>query len=180
MSHASTSSERRELELALRRELESLGEPPLGEAELALVLERRFDDDPEVATVSRLVELASASAPSEGLSELELHRGWRTVEQRVARPAVVRAPAVGRRRLSVAVGGLAAAAAVLLIVIGPGKDDGEATHAQAPTAQQVAAIGEQVHASLRALDDGKTDSERAVELAADYQRRLAARQEQDG
>jgi hypothetical protein len=41
-------------------------------------------------------------------------------------------------------------------------------------------MGDQVRATLRVLDDGKSDSQRAAERAAEYQRRLAQRQEQDG
>ncbi len=174
MSHPSPSSDRRERELALRRELEALGEDPPSETELALIL----DDDPEVQTVSRLVELASASDPTEPLSELELHRGWRTIEQRsTGKRNAEQAPAASRRWLFAAVGGLAAAACVLFIVLGPNGDD---AGIDGPSREQVTEMSEQVHATLDALDDGKTDSQRAAELAADYQRRLAKRQEQDG
>ena len=130
--------------------------------------------------MSRLVELSAASSPTEPLSELELHRGWRNVEQRAAgKSPVVSSPAIGsRRRWVVAAVGLAAAAGVLFIVIGPQRD--ATLDAEPPSREQVAEMGEQVHATLQALDDGKSDSERAAELAAEYQRRLAIRQEQDG
>ena len=178
MSHSSTSPEQRERELELRRELEALGEPPPSDDELAL-FERDLEDDPEIATVSRLVELSAASESTEPLSELELHRAWRNVEQRtVSKPAVERSVVGSRRWLIVAVG-LAAAAGVLFIVIGPERDATLDANAKGPSREQVAEMSEQVHATLQALDDGKSDSERAAELAADYQRRLK-RQEQDG
>jgi hypothetical protein len=175
MSHASPSPEQHERELAVRRELEMLGEEPPSPAELALVLER----DPEVAIVSRLAELAEAES-AEPLSELELHRAWRNVEQRItmAEPR----PKIGggsRRWLLTAIGGLAAAAGVLFMVFGPDRTADRRADAQTPSIEQVAEMGEQVRTALQALDDGKSDSECATELAADYQRRLT-QQEHDG
>lgn len=185
MSHASPSPEQRELEL--RRELELLGEEPPSPAELAL--EQDGEHESEIATVSRLVELAQGERVAP-LSELELHRGWRTVEQRSVADAVEHAPVrpVGhgptgggaRRWLFAAVGGLAAAAGVLFVVLGPERDTTRHATAENPSSEQVAKMGEQVRASLRVLDDGKSDSERAAERAADYQRRLAQRQERGG
>jgi hypothetical protein len=194
MSHAHPSPEQHERELVLRRELELLGEEPPSPAELALVLER----DPEVAAVSRLAELAQAER-FESLSELEVHRAWRTIEQRiaVAEPAEVgngsgepdeksepTRPKTGgggsRRWLLAAVGGLAVAAGVLFVVFLPDRDAGRRADVETPNSEQVAEMGEQVRTALQALDDGKSDSERAAELAAEYERRLARRQEQDG
>jgi hypothetical protein len=187
MSHARPSPEQHERELVLRRELELLGEEPPSEEELALALDRTGDDHgddhgdhADIAVVSRLTELA-AGERFESLSELELHRVWRTVEQRAANaePAKTIGGSGARRWLLAAVGGLAAAAAVLFVVLGP-DDDARHADAQAPSSEQIAEMGEQVRASLKALDDGKSDSERATELAAEYQRRLAQRQEHDG
>lgn len=187
MSPARPNPDQRELEL--RRELELLGEEPPSPDELAL-LEQDGEQEPEIAIVSRLVELAQAER-FDSLSELELHRGWRSVEQRAVNDATVERvepvepvghrPTGGgaRRWLFAAVGGLAAAAAVLFVVFGPERDTQQAA-AEAPSSEQVAEMGEQVRATLRVLDDGKSDSERAVERAAEYQRRLAQRQEQDG
>jgi hypothetical protein len=204
MSHPSPGPEQREREAELRRELESLGEPPPSDDELALILDQQRDDDSrdlDVATVSRLVELASASGSTMPLSELELHRGWRTIEQRAAAQSGPELSREGRedksgrelsregredksgptrrRWLFVGVGSLAAAAGVLFVVLGPERkpiDDG----AQGPSLEQVQTMSEQVHATLRALDDGKSDTQRAAEIAADYERRLKQRQEQDG
>jgi hypothetical protein len=179
MSHAHPSHEQRELEL--RRELELLGEEPPSPAELALVFEQE-GEEPEIATVSRLVELAQGERVAP-LSELELHRGWRNVEQRALHDEPVRhAPTGGgaRRWLFAAIGGLAAAAAVLFVVFGPERDTNRHATGEPPSSEQVAKMGEQVRASLRALDDGKSDSERAAERAAEYERRLAQRQERDG
>jgi hypothetical protein len=177
----------------LRRELELLGEEPPSAEELALVLDGTGDDLGEVAVVGRLTELAAAER-FDPLSELELHRVWRSVEQRAA-PAEPDATGptghgkqatktIGgggaRRWLLAAVGGLAAAAAVLFVVLGPGRDEARHADAKAPSSEQVAEMGDQVRATLQALDDGKSDSERAAELAAEYQRRLAQRQEHDG
>lgn len=183
MSHARPNSEQRELEL--RRELELLGEEPPSPAELALVLGQDAEQDLEIATVSRLVELAEGERIA-ALSELELHRGWRNVEQRAVHDAssepAKHAPTGGgaRRWLFAAVGGLAAAAAVLFVVFGPERDPARQAAAEPPTREQVAKMGEQVRATLKVLDDGKSDSERAAERAAEYQRRLEQRQEQDG
>jgi hypothetical protein len=192
MSPARPNPDQRELEL--RRELELLGEEPPSPDELAL-LEQDGEQEPEIAIVSRLVELAQAER-FDSLSELELHRGWRSVEQRAVNDGSVEhggpvgrvehvqdghRPTGGgaRRWLFAAVGGLAAAAAVLFVVFGPERDTQQQA-AEAPSSEQVAEMGEQVRATLRVLDDGKSDSERAVERAAEYQRRLAQRQEQDG
>jgi hypothetical protein len=82
--------------------------------------------------------------------------------------------------LFAAVGGLAAAAAVLFVVFGPERDGARHATVEAPSSEQVAKMGEQVRATLRVLDDGKSDSERAAERAAEYEQRLAQRQERDG
>jgi hypothetical protein len=196
MSHARPSPEQHERELVLRRELELLGEEPPSAEELALVLDGTRGDPGEVAVVSRLTELAAAER-FDPLSELELHRVWRSVEQRAAHAEPDAAGPAGptghgkqatktiggggaRRWLLAAVGGLAAAAAVLFVVLGPGRDEARHADAKAPSSEQVAEMGDQVRATLQALDDGKSDSERAAELAAEYQRRLAQRQEHDG
>jgi hypothetical protein len=218
----------------IERELAALGEAPPSVAEL----EGAFDDTPEVASVARLVELAEPVV-FEDLSELESHRAWRQIEQRLggsgeadektgqAAEASVspkpdpsgraravggsdpqkpdpsgraravggsdpqkpdpsgRARAVGgsdpqksgpRRWLSAAFG-LAAAAAVIIVVLTTEQERGEV---EGPSAEEVAELGEQVRASLRVLDDGKSDSERAAERAAAYERRLAAREERGG
>jgi hypothetical protein len=184
MSHARPSPEQHERELVLRRELELLGEEPPSAEELALVHDGTRGDPAEVAVVSRLTELATAER-FDPLSELELHRVWRSVEQRAAtghgKQATKTIGGGGARRwLLAAVGGLAAAAAVLFAVLGPGRDEARHADAKAPSSEQVAEMGDQVRATLQALDDGKSDSERAAELAAEYQRRLAQRQEHDG
>lgn len=188
MSHARPSPDQRELEL--RRELELLGEEPPSAEELAL-LEQEAEQEPEIATVSRLVELAHGER-FDSLSELELHRVWRNVEQRAvndapAEPAEPAVPVVhrptgagARRWLFAAVGGLAAAAGVLFVVLGPERDTDRHATAEAPSSEQVAKLGDQVRATLQVLDDGKSDSQRAAERAAEYRRRLAQRQEQDG
>jgi hypothetical protein len=189
MSHERPSTDQRELEL--RRELELLGEEPPSPEELAL-LEQDGERESEIAIVSRLAELAEGER-FDALSELELHRGWRNVEQRAVGAVEPIGPVVhvghvghrptgagARRWLFAAVGGLAAAAAVLFVVFGPERDADRHATAEAPSIEQVEELGEQVRATLRVLDDGKSDSERAVERAAEYQRRLARRQEQDG
>lgn len=168
----------------IERELAELGEAPPSDDELAWVhepSELAKEAQVDVATTLRLVEL-SEPLDMPGLSELETRRVWQTIEQRRAKPkpdASTQHPAGGgaRRWLFAAVG-LAAAAALIVIVISPddatlvAPRDGDA----GPSAEQVAELGDKVRASLAALDDGKSDTARATELAADYERRLAASQ----
>ena len=183
MSEASHDTEQIEL---TRDELAALGEAAPSEAEQLLLRGDGLDApeahaDPSVASVARLAELA-APLKFEDLSELELHRGWRGIEERLPGAAAHPAPSTGggvRSWLFAAVG-IAAAAAVLLVVLRPGKDTQQA---QAPSPEQVtelAELGEQARAALRVLDDDQTDTERATQLAAAYQRRLAQLEEQDG
>lgn len=169
----------------IERELAELGEAPPSDDELAWVhepSELAKEAQPDVATTLRLVEL-SEPLDMPGLSELETRRVWQTIEQRRAQPkpdaSTQQHPAGGgaRRWLFAAVG-LAAAAALIVIVISPddatlvAPRDGDA----GPSAEQVAELGDKVRASLAALDHGKSDTARATELAADYERRLAASQ----
>lgn len=168
----------------IERELAELGEAPPSDDELAWVhepSELAKEAQVDVATTLRLVEL-SEPLDMPGLSELETRRVWQTIEQRRAKPkpdaSTQQHPAGGgaRRWLFAAVG-LAAAAALIVIVISP--DDTTLARRDAdagPSAEQVAELGDKVRASLAALDDGKSDTARATELAADYERRLAASQ----
>lgn len=168
----------------IERELAALGEAPPSAEELAMLAE--LEDHGEVASVARLTELADPLA-FEDLSELETHRGWRNVEQRLARssgePTGEVAPSKrptpsggGPRRWLYAAIGVAAAAAVLFVVtrpalrLGPGKDETVAD--SKVDAKAVAELGEQARASLKILDNGTTDTQRAEQLAAEYQARL--------
>ena len=160
---------------AIERELAELGEAPASAEELAMF--DTLEQDPEVASVARLAELAEPCA-FDDLSELELHRAWRSVERRGAKAPAEAAPhpsGGGPRRWLFAAIGLAAAAAILLIVTRP-TDDEQLAQTQAD-AEAVAELGEQARASLKLLDDGASDTQRAEQLAAEYQARL---EEQDG
>ncbi|PRQ06634.1 hypothetical protein [Enhygromyxa salina] len=152
----------------IMHELATLGEPPPSAAELA---HDSLDDDPEVASVARLAELAEPLEVRD-LSELELHRAWRGVEQRLPGASASPAPEPSRGAklpwLIIAVG-VAAAAAVVLIVLPPGEDSQRRAKVQT---EQVTELGDQARTALRVLDDGQTDTERATQLAATYQRRL--------
>lgn len=185
MSEASPNTDAEQL----THELASLGEAPPSEAEIELL--RNVDlgldllgDDPEVASVARLAELAEP-LEFEDLSQLELHRTWRGVEQRL--PDAAASPQTrtggGVRPWLFAAVGVAAAAAVLLIVLQPGEDSQQA---RAPDAQllpeqvaELAELGSQARTALRMLDDGQTDTERATQLATAYQRRLAQQPQQE-
>lgn len=163
---------------AIARELAELGEEPVSAEELALIEAGMLEQQPAVETVARLSELAEPYAFDE-LSELETHRAWREFEQRVeqdqdAEPAVVHAsepagPASPRRWLF-ALAGLAAAAAVALVVL-PGEKQSDTL-----SAEDVAKQGESVRVALDALDDGRSDSVRARERASAYQQRLEERE----
>jgi hypothetical protein len=158
----------------IERELEALGEDPPTAEELAM-LERDVDDDPDIATVARLTELARAEAPA-SLSELELQAAWRKAEQRLdhSEPAPPRrAGSSPRRWLLLAATGLAAAAAVLVIVV-PQTSESE------PSAAEIAELGDQVRASLAVIDDGESGTQRADALVAAYQQQLALQQESGG
>ncbi|HLT35318.1 MAG TPA: hypothetical protein VK034_03510 [Enhygromyxa sp.] len=167
----------------IERELAALGEAPPSAEELALLesggLHRldHLDHAAEIAGVARLAELAEPLA-FEDLSELETHRGWRTVEQRLtrpgsaadvdpgdARPSDSSPSGGGPRRWLFAALGLAAAAAIVLIIVRP-----SASEPLDP--EQVAELGEQARASLQILEDGASDTQRAEQLAAEYQQRL--------
>jgi hypothetical protein len=175
----------------IQRELASLGEAPLTEAELALIHDQaeqadaasgHLDHDPDIASVARLAELAEP-IEFEDLSQLELHRAWRGVEQRLSGPAASPKTGGGGRAWLFAAVGVAAAAIVLLIVLQPDRDSQQA---RAPSNHldhemaELAELGDQARAALRVLDDGQTDTERATQLATAYQRRLAQREEQGG
>lgn len=164
----------------IERELAALGEAPPSAEELGLL--DRLGDHEDIASVARLAELAEPLA-FEDLSELELHRSWREVEQRQqqsrgsAQPATAGA-GPGPRRWLLAAAGLAAAAAVVLLVVRPlANDEGGGTGRDGGggpdgDAQQVAKLGEHARATLRALDDGVSDTQRAEQIAAEYQRQL--------
>ena len=164
---------------AIARELAELGEEPASAEELALIEAGTLEQQPAVASMARLSELAEPYAFDE-LSELETHRAWRKLEQRVeqdqeAEPRVVSEPepAAGPaspRRWLFALAGLAAAAAVALIVV-PGEGEGGTL-----SAEDVAKQGESVRVALDALDDGRSDSTRARERASAYQQRLEERE----
>ena len=170
---------------SIERELAALGEAPPSAEELAL-LAGELEDHDEIATVARLAELAEPLAFDE-LSPLETHRGWRNVEQRLAR---VQAPEQATQqqaseqsspsgpsrggssprphgRWLLAAVGLAAAAALVLIVVNPSTPEQPELDAEA-----VAELGEQARATLKALDNGASDTQRAEQLAAEYQQRL--------
>lgn len=164
----------------IERELAALGEAPPSAEELALLA--RDDDDldalDDIATVARLSEQAEPLA-FEDLSQLETHRGWRNVEQRLAGSQAARAnePAAndnhptpsggGPRRWLFAAVGLAAAAALVLIIVRPSTPEQPELDAEA-----VAELGKQARATLKILDDGASDTQRAEQLAAEYQQRL--------
>jgi hypothetical protein len=163
----------------IERELAALGEAPPSAEELALLASGELDDDAEIASVARLAEIAEPIAFAQ-LSELETHRAWRTVEQRLARSTASDAEqldarpseqrplgprlAGGPKRWLLAAVGLAAAAAIVVIIVprSPPELDPE----------QVAKMGEQARATLRTLQHGASDTERAEQLAAEYQQRL--------
>lgn len=166
---------------SIERELAALGEAPPSDEELAL-LAGELDDDDDIATFARLAELAEPLAFDE-LSPLETHRGWRNVEQRLAAAAHTPDSAGAQSQTSeqsashgasprqgrwlFAAIGLAAAAALVLIVVNPSDPEQPELDAKA-----VAEIGEQARASLKALDNGTSDTQRAEQLAAKYQQRL--------
>jgi hypothetical protein len=157
----------------IARELAALGEAPPSAEELALLASRpgyradeELDEHDEVASVARLAELSEPFG-FDDLSELETHRVWRNVEQRAARaePGHARRPSGGGpRRWLFAAAGLAAAAAIAWIVVG--------SPAPEHDADAVADLGTQARATLQMLDDGASDTERAEQLAAEYQQRL--------
>jgi hypothetical protein len=168
---------------SIERELAALGEAPPSDEELALLAGEldEHDDHDEIATVARLAELAEPLAFDE-LSPLETHRGWRNVEQRLAAAHVPgqanaqphaseqsgshgASPRQGRWLFAAI--GLAAAAALVLIVVNPSNPEQPELDAKA-----VAELGEQARASLKALDNGTSDTQRAEQLAAKYQQRL--------
>lgn len=181
MSEATSNTEQRErLERELGDQLVTLGEAPPSEAELVLLRGLADDSDPDtnptsstnpdIASVARLAELAEPIA-FEDLSELELHRAWRGVEQRLPGAG---ASARIKPWLFAAVG-VAAAAAVLLIVVQSGRHSEDSRQAQTLSDKQLAelaALGDQARAALRLLDDGQSDTERAANLADTYQLRL--------
>ncbi len=180
----------------IERELAGLGEAPPSAAELALLAQLDADgtdgadEVDDVVVVARLTELAEPFA-FEDLSELETHRSWRTVEQRLARtdanagdieagtepqtePSEHRRPTPsggGPRRWLFAAIGVAAAAAIVLIVVRPPTN--ETVAETRVDAEAVAELGEQARASLKVLDNGTSDTQRAEQLAAEYQARLA-------
>jgi hypothetical protein len=166
------------------RELEALGEAPLSAEELALLAEAgdlADSDLAEVASVARLAELAEPFV-CEDLSDLELHRSWRAVEQRSAQAkpqtevqTQAKPAGGGPRRWLLAAPALIMAAALVLVVLQPfsgeqtaGRGDADAK----PDAERVAQLGEQARATLRTLDDGVSDTQRAERIAAEYQRQL--------
>jgi len=161
-----------ETERETERELAALGEAPPSAEELALLAEAGdlTSDLADVASVARLASLAEPFA-CDDLSDLELHRAWRAVEQRSS--AQAKPAGGGPRRWLLAAAGLAAAAAVVIVVLQPfpreqtaGRDDAQ------PDAERVAKVGSQARATLRTLDDGVSDSQRAERMAAEYQRQL--------
>lgn len=161
-------------------ELAALGEDELSDAELAALADASEDPDEHeaVATVVRLHELAEP-IDFEDLSEFETHRSWRAVEGRLglgetgsaeaeAQPAAQQARGGSSPRLLFAALGLAAAvaAAVVLLVMNPEGSEG-------PTpSEEVAEVGAHAREMLKVIDDGKSDTQRAEELAADYAERL--------
>jgi hypothetical protein len=152
----------------IARELEALGEEPLGADELAMLAGEAIDDEPAVASTARLIELSQPfEAPP--LSELDRQRVWRTIEQR--RGTATGGDAASRRWAPWIGVALAIAAAAVMLVLLPGDDE---TSASGPSAAEVAEVGEQARSALRALDDGLGDTARAERLSADYQRRLEA------
>lgn len=162
-------------------ELAQLGEPALGEDELAWLDGGSVDATGEVASVALLHELAEPQA-FEDLSELEAHRVWRNVEGRLESPRATRpsaAPATshsgGHKRWLLVAVGMAAAAVVALIVV-PRDDSTEVAERertrQAERAEQAEQMAEQAHAALALIDDGRSDRERAEAAAREYQRRL--------
>lgn len=163
---------------AIERELAALGEAPPSAEELALLAgddhsDDRVDEVSEIASVARLCELAEPLA-FDDLSQLAIHRGWRNVEQRLASSGRSHAADSGpspsgggpRRWLFAAIG-LAAAAALVLIIVQPSTPEQPEIDAEA-----VAKLGEQVRATFKTLDDGASDTQRAEQLAAEYQQRL--------
>ena len=178
----------------IERELAELGEAPPSADELAMLAglgelgELDDLDDPDLAAFARLQALADPIA-FDDLSQLETHRGWRVVEQRLdpahereaaptsARPADDKHTGGGPRRWLFAAVGVAAAAALALIVVGPGSGSNPTPDARTAQIDPAAAaeLGEQARttlAALAALDGGLSDTERAEQLAREYQQRL--------
>jgi hypothetical protein len=183
MSEATSNTEQRErLERELGDQLVTLGEAPPSEAELVLLRGLADDSDPDtnptsstnpdIASVARLAELAEPIA-FEDLSELELHRAWRGVEQRL--PGARASARIKIKPWLFAAVGVAAAAAVLLIVVQSGRHSEDSRQAQTLSDKQLAelaALGDQARTALRLLDDGQSDTERAANLADTYKLRL--------
>jgi hypothetical protein len=153
----------------IARELAALGEEPLSAEELALLESESALDQDDVASVARLAELSEPLA-FDDLSELETHRAWRNVEQRVApaKHAEVPRRGGGPRRWLFAAVGLAAAAAIVLIVI----DQPAPEHDARAVAEMGKQARETLHTTLQMLDGGVSDTSRAEQLAAEYQQRL--------
>lgn len=158
----------------IERELAALGEAPPSAEELALLASGDLDHVSDVATMARLAELSEPLA-FDDLSELETHRGWRNVEQRlgssepareVDEPPTQTSPIGGgpRRWLFAAIG-LAAAAAITVIIVRPSSPE-------PVDPEQVVQLGEQARATLKTLENGASDTQRAEQLAAEYQQRL--------
>jgi hypothetical protein len=170
---------------AIARELEAIGEAPLSEDELAMLVGAELEHEPDVEITARLIEL---SRPYEdtGLSELDARRVWRRIDQRRGAPPAAEQPTITSegpsRSWSLWIGAaLAIAAAAVIVVMLPSDETSAGRPARAPTsptgpsATEVAAIGEQARSALRALDDGLDDTARAEQMSRDYQRRLEAK-----
>ncbi|EDM81364.1 hypothetical protein PPSIR1_39275 [Plesiocystis pacifica SIR-1] len=174
---------------AIERELAELGEDGPSAEELALLEGGAVEHSGPVASVVLLSELSQPHA-FDDLSELETHRGWRKVEARLGDEAAKRAGGPGStepaskpggagsgspRRWLYAAFGVAAAAALTLIVVDPNGNEGnQGSEASASVdAEELAAMGKEARGLLDAIDDGKTDTERAQAMLADYEARLS-------
>ncbi len=169
----------------IRRELAALGEHEPSEAELAMLRDPlALDDDPDIASIARLSELAAAGS-FDDLSQLEKHRVWRTIERRLpgegsfedqpsetgSRSGTRQSGSSERHFGPWIAAGLALAATLALVWWGPWAD--RTAPSSGPSSAEVAEVGDQARAALRALDDGLDDTARTERLMADYQRRLA-------
>lgn len=169
---------------AIERELAELGEDGPSAEELALLEGGAVEHSGPVASVVLLSELGQPHA-FDDLSELETHRGWRKVEARLGdeaskqagdpsstEPAAKPSGASSPRRWLYAAFGVAAAAALTLIVVDPNGNEGSDGSASVD-AEELAAMGKEARGLLDAIDDGKTDTERAQAMLADYEARLS-------
>lgn len=183
----------------IEAELAALGEAPLDSPDAQLELDdfdfaARGADvslDADVATVATLASWADPEpdgALEDDLSELAMHRVWRTIERRAPAQASAeaspstngQADAPSGRRWGLVVAGLSIAAALLLIPVlvpsGPAPSDAETaaqTASRETSREDLDMLSEQAKRGLDALP-GPHGTARVESMAQDYAQRLAS------